>query len=1657
MLLPLNPIFSPASSISRIMKNPPLGHVLSQVIRQRYLQGVLALCICVLGGAAQAQNVAPVITSNGGGVTASINVAESSTAVTTVTATDMDLPAQTLTHTKSGADAALFTLNPTTGVLTFTAAPDFEAPADNGLNNIYDVTVTVTDNGTPNLADTQDLSIIVTDGNESPVIRASASYLAYETVNPTRDGSGLIAYTANNATTLGAQPFNRVRYRMENTTGGVAYFADASVDAWGGLTVDGLKVPDAGNTVTTQRNVTNVSIRSNHPRVVNSNTELGRLELWTNNYITAAVSGGSGTVYDYDDTPQAPIVGYGSFQLHNLSPAVPQTVFAWNNHSAGLIPDVGFGNATAGIHPDWTYTNTGTNAWRMQIYIENNYVPPTMSFTEDVVGNILFFNSPFQDDGASLTVTLAVADGTLTGNAGTGITVGGTAISRTFTGSVANLNSYFTTVGKVTYLGALNNTASRTLTVTVSDGSLSSSTTSTIYLAPADDVPAVAVTLNNTSWTPTAAMSVARVYHTATRLADGRVLVAGGTSGTALATAQIYDPTLGTWSATGSMVSVRQLHKAVRLANGKVLIAGGYDAGGVSQTSELYDPATGTWAASGILSTPRVDYSMTLLADGRVLIAGGRNSSFRVASAEIYNPATNTWTVTGSIATTRWAHTAALLPDGRVLIAAGDVSDTGVTQTTSAEIYNPATGTWSATSPLTTARLEHAMETLADGRLIVAGGFSGSATLTSTEIYNPSTETWAATGAMSVGRGYTSLTRLPDGRVLISGGRLLSPSTFLSSAEIYNPALGTWTTTSSMGTARQLHTSTALADGRVLVTGGTNPTVQSSAEIFAGRVSGAEGATITQAGTFSDVDGNATVTLTASTGTVTQNNAAGTWSWSPAVGFDGPSSTTVTITATDSSSSVVKAAFTFAPTNAVPTVQINPPVTLVTNVALNFQFVATDAATADLAAGFAWSINFGDGSGAQAVAAGTATPLTRSHTYTQPGDYVVTATATDKDSGVSIAATASVTILGSEIAVSGNGNLIVDGDSTPALADHTDFGGIPVSGGVTTRTFTIANTGNIALNLTGTAPNYVTISGSTDFIVTTQPTTPIAATSGSTTFVVTFNPSSGGIKNAMVNIANDDLDETPYNFAITGEGQIPEPIPSALGDVITAGDAPGANGTTNIGEFSVLRRGGFLAENGHLVFPGFLQVGSGSPAVSAANASGIWKTASGNLFLVARTGTVVPDLPGTQFATVPEVPGLSETGEVTMLSSLVIGSGVTTANDTGVWSEIGGGGLRLLLREDDNVPSLVGVKVGAFASGVFATARTGASAGEAVFSVTYKGASTKTALLRTSVSGASTTVSVVAQEGEVAPGASPAANYVSVAGSYSDPGRMDAQGNFVYAALTTPGNKEGIWYQSVTGGTPNKVFFAGETAPGTGGATFARLQRPSMGSNGFISFRASLNLNGDNAANARNDGIWNGSAANPASFTCVLRRGDGVAKVSNLPVGSLVGNPWGGWLTNSNLGAWRAWLDVDGDGISSTADGDVNAIFANLSGAMQLAVKVSDAAPGTTGATFSGFDLPMVGGNNQYAILGNLTGGDTVVANNQGLWKSGPNGGALALAMRKGETIPTTEGPKVVTKIDVPGSNQTDRRWEQPVMDSAGRMVVFVTFADGSTSQVIIP
>lgn len=331
------------------------------------------------------------------------------------------------------------------------------------------------------------LTVSITDVNEAPSF-GSSYQLAYETVTPVRSSNNII-YSVNNAAALSALSFDRVRYRMETRVDGVLRYAETTFDAWGGLTVAGLRVPTPNDPFILQRNVTNLSVESNYAGVVNASAQTGRLEIWNNNYSTTASGGvgGSSSLYDFDDTPT--VGSHGSFQVHNLSSAPPQTVMAWNNHGV-VTPQVGFGNSPVG-NPDWTHeTGLSLTDWKLQIYVGSDGANGlNFTVTEDVTSNLLFSGTPFRDDSPTLTVTLAVADGTITGNAGTGITVGGTATARTFTGSVANLNTYFTTAGKITYLGALNNTTSRTLTITVSDGSFSTEGTSTINFIPVNDTP----------------------------------------------------------------------------------------------------------------------------------------------------------------------------------------------------------------------------------------------------------------------------------------------------------------------------------------------------------------------------------------------------------------------------------------------------------------------------------------------------------------------------------------------------------------------------------------------------------------------------------------------------------------------------------------------------------------------------------------------------------------------------------------------------------------------------------------------------------------------------------------------------------------------------------------------------------------------------------------------------------------------------------------------------------------------------------------------------------------------------------------------------------------------------------------------------------------
>jgi hypothetical protein len=530
---------------------------------------------------------------------------------------------------------------------------------------------------------------------------------------------------------------------------------------------------------------------------------------------------------------------------------------------------------------------------------------------------------------------------------------------------------------------------------------------------------------------------------------------------------------------------------------------------------------------------------------------------------------------------------------------------------------------------------------------------------------------------------------------------------------------------------------------------------------------------------------------------------------------------------------------------------------------------------------------------------------------------------------------------------------------------------------------------------------------------------------------------------------------------------VSDPITTASGEhVITSAGAPDATGADSGAKFDLLKRGGFLADNGHFVFPGELIVGFGGVTSSPNTFMGLWKEGGTGLKLLARSGDAAPGT-DTVFDILPTVPAINDSGEVTFLASLSLTGGTTpatTANDAGLWSELGSTGLQLLVREDDLLPTQVpplpaGTKVAAFASGAYATAHTSATTGEAAFAITFKGGSTDSAVLRASVDPLNVAISVVARQNTLAPGTTQ--NFASLNGSYTDSMRMDATGNLVFVALLTSPSREGMWYQPL-GGAVTKAFIAGDTAPGTSGATFKNIKSPAIGSAGVITFRGQLNTNGDNASNAKNDGIWRGTVA--GGFSSILRRGD--SGFAGMPGGSKVGNVWHGWLNNANHGAWRAWLNVNGNGVaSSTTNGDVNAIFTDINGGvMEMAVKVGDAAPGIPGATFASMDLPVVGSasatpsaNEWVAFIGKVTGGGTTAGvDDQGIWRK-TGAGAFQLVIRAGDSITTTEGTKTIQKVDLPGSGSTDRRWEQPVMDNAGRLLIYVQFIDGSSSQLLTP
>ena len=272
---------------------------------------------------------------------------------------------------------------------------------------------------------------------------------------------------------------------------------------------------------------------------------------------------------------------------------------------------------------------------------------------------------------------------------------------------------------------------------------------------------------------------------------------------TATAKAELYDPATGQWTETGSMHVARQWHVASLLADGRVLVAGGVDYPkgylGAQASAELYDPATGQWTETGSMSRwrygPPNNFKAISLADGRVLVLGGRisghpgSSSPRIPpggggetkGAEAYDPESGTWSWVRPMAAP--PKTATLLPDGRVLVT----HDGG-----SSELFDPRTGRWTATANATQAVNSPRATLLGDGDVLLVDTWDGPIRgggcpcrdfVGRAELYDPDTGRWTPTGNVPTEWGTDAL--LADGIALILGA---------DRAVAYDPQSGSWVT-----------------------------------------------------------------------------------------------------------------------------------------------------------------------------------------------------------------------------------------------------------------------------------------------------------------------------------------------------------------------------------------------------------------------------------------------------------------------------------------------------------------------------------------------------------------------------------------------------------------------------------------------------------------------------------------------------------------------------------------------------------------------------------------------------------------------------------------------------------------------------------------------
>lgn len=346
-----------------------------------------------------------------------------------------------------------------------------------------------------------------------------------------------------------------------------------------------------------------------------------------------------------------------------------------------------------------------------------------------------------------------------------------------------------------------------------------------------------------------APMASERVFHTATNLPDGKILVVGGSNGpNVLRSAEIYDPVTETAVATPApMHDVRDLHTATLLPNGRVLIAGGFTTNatstGSTATSEIYYPDTGVFLRSGSMANARSNHSAALLRDGNPIVSGGFGPNDVItATCEIFYSTAMAWRSAPDMPSARALHTLTVLKDGRIMVAGG-INSNGVLNTVSA--WNPATGAWAALAAMPSALYSHTATLLSDGRVLVAGGNNGLGEVDASYIYDPSANTWSTTpipagrqGILYQPRFGHNAVALPNGEVVISGGSQRF-GTLTEQIEFYHPTDSVWVSSgitfgSAVGSIlpRSYHTMTLATNNKLYAIGGTDGVVGGQGTAF---------------------------------------------------------------------------------------------------------------------------------------------------------------------------------------------------------------------------------------------------------------------------------------------------------------------------------------------------------------------------------------------------------------------------------------------------------------------------------------------------------------------------------------------------------------------------------------------------------------------------------------------------------------------------------------------------------------------------------------------------------------------------------------------------------------------------------------------------------